>query len=136
MRALTEDGRTLAIYLLTCPDRTTEGFYSLPRVLAMDQLRWDEHRLGAAFEELSKAAFAQYDTGAEVVLLLKGLKYNTPKARTSIKGAVNAIDTVQDAPELFQAFLSAADRYAPALAEAIRGRYGIPPRRGHEGASK
>ncbi len=121
MRRITEDGRTLAIYLLTCPDRTAEGFYSLPRVLALDHLRWNAGRLDAAFIELADAGFAQYDTAAEVVFVVKGLKYNPPRARTSIKGAVTALDTVQDAPELFRRFLAAANHYAPDLAASIRG---------------
>ena len=125
MRKLSEDGRALAIYLLTCPDRTTEGFYSLPRVLALDHLRWSADRLAAAFIELADCDFARYDHEAEVVFIVKGLKYHPPSSRNSIVGAVRIIDTTQDASELFWAFLGAATRYAPAFAEAICAHYGI-----------
>lgn len=125
IRGLSEDGRMLAIYFLTCEHRTTEGFYNLPRVLVIDDLRWNTGRFDAACMELADVGFARYDTNAEVVFITKGLKYNTPKGVNATKGAVTAIDTVQDAPDLFRLFLDAADHYAPAFAEAIRERYGL-----------
>lgn len=125
IRGLSEDGRMLAIYFLTCEHRTTEGFYNLPRVLVIDDLRWNTGRFDAACMELADVGFARYDTNAEVVFITKGLKYNTPLGVKSIKGAVVAVDTVKDAPELFQRFLVSADRYAPRFAEALRAFYNL-----------
>lgn len=124
-RAFTEDGRALALYLLTCPDRTTEGFYSLQRVNLLDDLHWDEGRFYRALVELVDAEFASYDDKAQVAFIAKALKFHPPRGVKSIKGAINVLDSTMDAPTLFGRFLDAADRYAPLFAAAIRERYGI-----------
>jgi len=125
IRTLSEDGRTLAIYLLTCPDRTSEGFYGLPRVLLLDHLGWFPDRLTEALTCLADADFAHYDDDAEVVFVTRALKYNTPRGIKSIRGGVSVLDSTHGAPDLFARFLASADRYAPEFAGAIRQRYGI-----------
>jgi hypothetical protein len=119
------DARTLAIYLLTCPDRTGEGFYSLPLVLVLDHLTWDHERFDAAIDELDAAEFATYSYDAEAVLIVKAMKYTPAKGQPSIRGALSSLETVDGAPELFDRFLAAADKYAPEFAAAIRLRYGL-----------
>lgn len=125
VRGLTGDGRTLAAYLLTCPHRTAEGFYSLPRVLVLDHLGWTPGRFQASLDELATAGFAHYDEAAEVVFVARALKYHAPTGIKSVRGAIAALDSVQDAPDLFGRFLASADHYAPEFADAIRHRYGI-----------
>lgn len=125
VRAWSHDGRTLAIYLLTCASRSSEGFYALPVPLALDELRWDRERLETAAQELASSDFAHYDLDTEAVFVAKGLKYNAPAGPTRIKGAVKLLDRVHGSPELFERFLAAADHYAPSFAAAIRTRYGI-----------
>jgi hypothetical protein len=127
VRELDPDARLLAAYLLTCPSRTSEGFYSLPFVLAADHLALTPDRLTAAFTAVAGASFAHYDHDAEVVFIEKGLKYNAPKGVKSITGAVSALDSTHGSPDLFVRFLAAADHYAPEFASAIRERYGIVP---------
>lgn len=125
IRNLSYNGTMLALYLLTCPDRSAEGFYGLPRVLALDHTGLTPERLDDAFAELEEAEFATYDADAEVVFINKALKYHPPKGIKSIRGALKVLDGVHDAPVLFGRFVGAADRYAPEFAAAIRGRYGL-----------
>lgn len=126
IRSLTGDGRTLAIYLLTCPDRAAEGFYGLPRVLALDHLCWTSERFLRVLTELASVDFAEYDEDGEVVFIVRALKYQPPTGPKSIRGALKALDDVHDAPRLFGRFLESADRYAPEFGTAIRARYGLP----------
>ena len=122
IRGAGEDARTLALYLLTAPTGSTEGFYPLEWVLLTSHLRWSDERTGAALAAL--AFFATYDQAAQVVLIHKRLKFEAPAGK-QVLGAVRALERVQDSPALFWRFLEAADRYAPGFAAAIREHYGI-----------
>jgi len=125
VRGWSDDLRATALYLLTCPDRASEGFFRLRLINLCGHLRRDEDTVREALGELERAGFARYDERAEVVLILKALKYQAPAGRTQIRGAVAAVERVHDAPELFNALLEAADRYASEFADALREHYGI-----------
>lgn len=127
VRGWTDDGRTLALYLLTCPHRSGEGFYHLPLGLATDDLVWGLERLRTALGELTATDFVDVDEPARLVLICKALKYcQTVKGPPSIKGAINALEKAKGSPRLFGRFLHAADAYQPALAAAIRAHYRLP----------
>jgi hypothetical protein len=135
VRAFSEDGRTLAIYLLTCSHRTAEGFYRLPATVAIDDLSWTRKRWDVALAELVKMDFADYDQAARLVLVIKGLKYHPPiHGPKSIKGALNVLDKAKGSPRLFGKFLAAADKYEPDFAAGIRHHYDLPDGP-YEGAS-
>lgn len=124
VRAWHEDGRALALYLLTCPSATGEGFYHLPLGLAAEDLQWPSERLQDALDELVATDFADYDEGPRVVLVVKGLKYH--ESMTNPRkwgGALTVLNQVQGSPRLFERFLAAADRYQPVFAARIRERY-------------
>lgn len=125
VRELDPDARLLAIYLLTCPSRTAEGFYGLPQAIVVDHLGLTPDALTGAFSALSGVGFADYDQGAEVVFIERALKYNPPRGVKSIAGAVSVLDSTHGSPALFDRFLAAADKYAPDFADAIRERYEI-----------
>lgn len=123
IRAMHEDGRTLALYLLTCPSGSLEGFFHLEAALPSTHLGWDEDRVTYAFVALSTYGFAYYDDEAEVVFICKALKYHAPKGAKSTTAAIKVLEAVQGSPALFLDFLRAADKYAPEFARAIRTRY-------------
>lgn len=76
-RTLSQDGRYLWIYLLTCQHSHCGGLYSLQIRLALSDLstdggrQWTRARLLAAFEELGD--LAQYDAERQVVFVPKML---------------------------------------------------------------
>jgi hypothetical protein len=126
VRAWTEDARHLALYLLTCPHRASEGFYRLSVASATDDLQWTRERWDAALQELVKTDFADYDEGARLVLIHKSLKHGNPiHGPKTIKGALNALDRAKGSRRLFDKFLAAAEKYEPAFARAIRHEYGL-----------
>lgn len=127
VRAWSEDGRMLALYLLTNPHRSGEGFFHLPLRLAADDLAWSDERLALRLEELRAADFVDVDEAARLVLIVKALKYQPDiRGPASLKGALNALDRARGSHRLFGRFLDAADAYQPDLAAAIRLHYGLP----------
>jgi hypothetical protein len=127
-RHWSQDGRHLALYLLTCSRRTAEGFYRLSVAVALDDLHWTRERWDAAIAELIKADFADYDEKARLVFIVKALKYHAPiHGPKSIKGALNVLEEAKGSPRLFSRFLEAADHYESALAAAIRHQYKLEP---------
>lgn len=127
VRAWSDDGRMLALYLLTNPHRSGEGFYHLPLRLAADDLRWDDERFATALAELRADDFVDVDEIARLVLVVKALKYQPDiRGKASVKGALNALDRAKGSPRLFGRFLDAVDAYQPDLAAAIREHYNLP----------
>lgn len=127
VRAWSDDGRTLALYLLTNPHRTGEGYYHLPLRLAADDLGWDDARFADALAELRADDFVDVDETPRLVLIVKALKYQpTISGPSSLRGAINAIERAKGSPRLFGRLLAAADDYQPDLAAAIRAHYHLP----------
>lgn len=124
VRGWSGDGRTLGIYLLTCSQKASEGFYRLPATVAMDDLGWTPERWQAALAELIETDFADYDENARLVFIVKALKYHYPiRGRSSVKGALNVLEKAKGSRRLFGRFLEAADKYEPEFAAAIRDHY-------------
>jgi hypothetical protein len=127
VRAWSEDARALALYLMTGPHSTGEGFFHLALETAAGDLSWPMSRLRPALAELIADDFADVDEAPRVVFIVRALKYaNTIKGAPAIKGALNVLAKVNGSPRLFGRFLEAADRYQPLLAAEIRALYSIP----------
>jgi hypothetical protein len=127
VRAWSDDARMLALYLLTNPHRSGEGFYHLPPRLAADDLGWNDARFADALAELRADDFVDVDEKARLVLIVKALKYQPPiHGPKSIQGAINALERAKGSPPLFGRFLAAADDYQPDFAAAIRSHYRLP----------
>lgn len=127
VRSWSDDGRVLALYLLTCPHRSGEGYFHLPLVLAADDLGWQRERLDAALGELRHSDFVDVDSQPRLVMIVKALKYQPAiRGASSLKGALNQLERAKGSPRLFGRFLDAADAYQPDLADTIRRHYGLP----------
>lgn len=128
VRAWTDHAQLLALYLLTCPAKTGEGFYHLRLSEASDDLGWPAERTREALDELIATDFADYDEGPRVMLIVKGLKYHPSgfANRKHVTGALRQVGQVHGSPRLFGRFHSAAARWQPQLADAISAHYGIP----------
>ena len=122
----TDDAKLLALYLLTCPHRTSEGLFRMPKAYAREDMEWSPERFEEAFRELLEVGFIRYDETARVVLIRKALKYQAPANDNMAKAALAKLD---DLPEthLWREFRLLAEQYAEQLAERLRERYGEPP---------
>lgn len=65
-----EQTRTLALYLLTSPHRTTEGLFHLPLAYAAHDLQYPIDTVSNTLSILLRDGFAEYDFDNEIVLLV------------------------------------------------------------------
>lgn len=79
VRALTEDARTLLIYLYTSPHSTAASAYVLPMSYASHDLQWTPERVQEGFRQLSLKPFALRDEATEVVFLAGWWEHNKPE---------------------------------------------------------
>ncbi|MBO9679543.1 MAG: hypothetical protein J7556_14975 [Acidovorax sp.] len=79
VRELSEDGRTLAMYLLTCPHGTIAGVFRLPDGYACEDLQWDAERVREGFKELFGNGFAKRCETTKWVWVMKHLDWNPPE---------------------------------------------------------
>lgn len=77
-RSLTEDGRALVLYLLTCAHGTMIGAFNLPALYACDDMQWEHSRLLKTFDELSRKGFATLCSDTHWVWIRKYLDWNEP----------------------------------------------------------
>lgn len=115
--AWTENMRTLAFYLLTGPQRRTEGLYRLPLAYASGDLDWQPKRLKGALDALIAEGFVEHDPKAHLVLLVNALKRNglNPKQRI---GVIKAFRELPPSP-LLERFVSLAGEFNKELWEEL-----------------
>lgn len=94
MRALPEDPRTLALYLLTCPHANLIGCFRLSEAYAADDLQWSSERVSEGFAKLCSIGFMTRDEGTKWVLIHKYLKWNSFENANVAKAAQKAFDLV------------------------------------------
>lgn len=105
IRSMSEDGRTLAIYLLTSPHSTIAGVFRLPDGYACEDLQWDAERVGKGFGELFDKGFANRCETTKWVWVVKHLDWNPPENPNQRKAVVKIARTIPDACAWKQAFM-------------------------------
>lgn len=76
MRGLSEDGRTMALYLMTCPHGNMLGCFRLTDAYAADDLQWKSERVRKGFAELFGIGFAYRCDKTNWVFIRQYLKWN------------------------------------------------------------
>jgi hypothetical protein len=109
----------LALYMLTCDHKNSEGLYYLPKDYVGADLGWEADAVGERMAHLLDKRFIEYDEDAEVVFVCNALKYHEPKSKLQLKGAISALEQVPPTP-LLTSFLTAAETHAQTLAKEIR----------------
>ena len=123
MRALPEDARTLALYLLTCPHANLIGCFRLPAAYAADDLQWSSERVSEGFAKLCSVGFMTRDRDTQWVLIHKYLKWNSFENANVAKAAQKAFDQIPgDGTKwlMAQALLEFGAHLSEAFAEALR----------------
>lgn len=87
IRSMTEDGRTLAAYLLTSPHSNMLGCFRIPLAYVSDDLKWTLERVSEGFAELFAKGFATLNEGSNWVVIHKFLKWNQPENPNVVKAA-------------------------------------------------
>lgn len=94
VRRMSEDGRTLAIYLLTSPHGTIAGVARIPDGYACEDLRWPAERIQAAFAELQRCGFAHRCDATAWVWVTKHFTWNPLENPNQRKAARKVADLV------------------------------------------
>lgn len=127
-RGLSEEGKLLFFYLLTCPHGHLSGIFVMPVGYAMEDLGWDAAEIRAPWNEIERNEMILYDHRAKVLLLPNFLKYNPFENRNTV---INAVRNVEQLPEthLKGAWCEAARRhlkgkqleFVPPLIDTLKG---------------
>lgn len=75
-RSMSEDGRALALYLLTSPHATIAGVFRLPDGYVCEDLQWEAKRVDEGFDELFVKGFAKRCATSKWVWVLRHLEWN------------------------------------------------------------
>jgi hypothetical protein len=94
IRALSDSGRLLALYLITSPHCTITGVYRLPDGYACDDLQWTADQVGETLSELFENGFATRCSITNWVWVRKFLDWNKPENPNQIKAAVKVVDSI------------------------------------------
>jgi hypothetical protein len=78
-RSLEEDGRSLVLYLLTCPHTTIAGAFRLPDGYITEDLQWSRERVQEGFVDLQDRGFATRCPVTQWVWINKFLTWNPPE---------------------------------------------------------
>jgi len=116
-QAWQEDTRTLALYLLTCRHRRTEGIYRLRVAYAADDLAWGEAKVRKHLALLVDDGMVQYDDRASVVWIVNALHAQKPNTNQA-KHAVKQLRKLPATP-LLQAFAEATETTSKTLHDAL-----------------
>lgn len=84
---LSDDGKLLALYLMTCGHSTIAGVFRLPDGYVAEDLNWDQERVAKGFSELFAKGFADRCATTKWVWIRKHLEWNKPENPNQRKSA-------------------------------------------------
>lgn len=87
IRSLSEDGRMLALYLLTCQHGTIAGVFRLPDGYVAEDLQWQLERVSEVFAELVSKGFANRCETTKWVWITQHFRWNPPENPNQKKSA-------------------------------------------------
>lgn len=93
-RSLSDDGRMLALYLLTSPHSTIAGVFPLPDGYICEDMQWTAERVAKGFSELLANGFAGRCIVTKWVWVHEHLKWNPPENPNQRKAAAKVAQTI------------------------------------------
>lgn len=97
---LSEDARTLLLYLLTCPHGNMLGIFVLPDLYACADLKWAPERYDKALTELRQHELVVKDDALQVIWLQNYLKHNPIENPSQAAAAVKVVEELPRTPLL------------------------------------
>lgn len=92
--SLSDDGRLLALYLMTSPHTTIAGVFRLPDGYVCEDMKWTPERVAQAFLELLSKGFANRCETTKWVWIVKHLEWNPPENPNQRKSAMKVAQGV------------------------------------------
>ncbi len=94
--SMSEDGRMLAMYLITSPHSTIAGVFRLPDGYVCEDLKWSSERVSKGFSELFAKGYANRCETTKWVWVCKHLEWNKPENPNQCKSAAKIALAVPD----------------------------------------
>jgi len=91
---LSDDGKLLALYLMTCSHNTIAGVFRLPDGYVAEDIGWDSARVQQGFVELLAKGFANRCATTKWVWVVKHLEWNKPENPNQRKSAAKIAQSV------------------------------------------
>jgi hypothetical protein len=105
IRDLSDDGRMLALYLMTSHHTTLIGAFRLPDGYVSEDLQWSNERVSQGFSELLMNGFSNRCETTKWVWITKHLEWNPPENPNQRKSAVKLAAQIPDQCGWKQAFM-------------------------------
>lgn len=93
-KKLSDDGKFLFLYVLSCPHRNILGFYFLPIPYGSFDLDWKSERFTKGLQELLDKGLINYNFDTNIIFIKNFLKYNPLENPNQVKGAIKALNTL------------------------------------------
>jgi len=94
--SLSDDGKVLALYLMTCSHSTIAGVFRLPDGYVSEDLGWGPERVREGFTELFGKGFANRCETTKWVWITKHLTWNPPENPNQRKAAAKCAVQIPD----------------------------------------
>lgn len=94
--SMSEDGRLLAMYLITSPHSTIAGVFRLPDGYVCEDLKWAAERVAKGFAELLAKGYANRCETTKWVWVCKHLEWNRPENPNQCKSAAKIAFSIPD----------------------------------------
>lgn len=115
---MTEDARMCWMYVLTCPERLTEGIYQLDLDAAARRLQWGRERVLEAIWQCYESTLIDYHQETSTVLILNALKYQAPANPNVAKSVLKSVRSLHWSP-LVARWCEFADEHCKFLADLL-----------------
>jgi hypothetical protein len=119
-RALSEDGRTLALYLLTCQHGTIAGAFRMPDGYACEDMQWESERVRKGFENLTENGFAYRCEATKWVWIVNYLGLNPPENPNQRKSAAKVASSIPGNCSWQQQFINTCGTTLGIVREPLR----------------
>ena len=107
-RSLSEDARTLFLYLLTSPHSNMLGIFYLPKLYACSDLQWDPERYQRGIDTLCYTLLIEVDK--DIIWVKNYLKHNQIRGPRQVTGAVNRLMSLPDT-KLIGPFIKSLEKH-------------------------
>lgn len=96
IQSLSDDGRMLALYLLTCTHGTIAGAFRLPDGYVSEDIGWSCERVAKAFQELFEKGFSNRCETTKWVWVRRFLHWNEPENPNQWKAVLKVVGQIPD----------------------------------------
>lgn len=130
VQELSDDGKLLALYLLTGPHSNGIGCFRVPDGYVMADLKWAPERVSKGFDELFQTGFSKRCSETDFVLLPKFLGWNPIANPNVAKARAEEAKSVPRKFQYFSDFITSLEQFGNHWADGfIKGlSNGIPNR--------